>query len=83
MTGDCRDFMPTVRAAPMKEALFYEMTDAGADCTLCPHLCRGIADGKTGRCRVRMNSGGKLVSLVYGEATSVAMDPIEKMQLSL
>lgn len=66
----------------MKEALFYDKADDGkVNCRLCPHLCRAIEEGKTGRCRVRKNVGGKLVSLIYGEATSVNLDPVEKKPL--
>jgi pyruvate formate lyase activating enzyme len=46
-------------------------------CLLCAHGC-GIADGDRGKCRVRMNVGGELRSLVYGRPASVQVDPIEK-----
>jgi pyruvate formate lyase activating enzyme len=66
----------------MKEALFYEKADGGkVNCRLCPHMCTGIADGKTGLCRVRKNVAGGLCSLVYGEVTSVNLDPVEKKPL--
>lgn len=64
----------------MKEALFSSMGKAPGtvDCSLCGVRCRGIQDGGTGYCRVRKNVGGKLFSLVYGKACSVALDPVEK-----
>ena len=66
----------------MKEAAFYEKTTGGkVDCLLCPHRCKGIGEGETGICRVRKNVGGKLTSLVYGEVTSVNVDPVEKKPL--
>ncbi|HUW57792.1 MAG TPA: AmmeMemoRadiSam system radical SAM enzyme [Planctomycetota bacterium] len=66
----------------MHEALFYEKTaDGRVDCRLCPHGCSGLAEGKTGICRVRKNVDGRLVSLVYGEVTSVNLDPVEKKPL--
>jgi len=66
----------------MREALFYDKRDDGTvDCHLCPHRCRRIAPGAMGRCRVRKNVDGTLVSLVYGEVTSVNLDPIEKKPL--
>ncbi len=66
----------------MKEALFYEKTDDGrVNCGLCPHNCRGIAEGKTGICRVRKNVGGRLMSLIYGRVASAHVDPIEKKPL--
>ncbi|HUV40101.1 MAG TPA: AmmeMemoRadiSam system radical SAM enzyme [Planctomycetota bacterium] len=62
--------------------MFYDKRDDGkVDCHLCPHECRGIVEGKTGVCRVRRNVGGTLMSLVYGEVTSVNLDPIEKKPL--
>ena len=65
----------------MKEASHYETLDGQAvRCHLCPHHCT-IADGRHGRCRVRINRQGVLYSAIYGQVTSVAMDPIEKKPL--
>ena len=50
------------------------------ECQLCPHHCR-IADGKTGICRSRRNSGGVLVSEVYAKPCALAIDPVEKKPL--
>lgn len=64
----------------MKEADFYEVTDQTkhfVQCHLCNHHCL-IKDGSRGRCRVRENQGGKLLSLVYGRIISENVDPIEK-----
>ncbi|MBM4039436.1 MAG: AmmeMemoRadiSam system radical SAM enzyme [Planctomycetes bacterium] len=62
----------------MKEAAFYEKQgERRVQCRLCPHNCV-IAEGRTGRCRVRRNRGGVLYSEIYEQVTSVAMDPIEK-----
>lgn len=64
-----------------KEALFYEaLPDGKVHCLLCPQSCR-IDDGKVGFCRVRKNIKGKLYSLIYGQITSLALDPIEKKPL--
>ena len=49
-------------------------------CKLCPKGCR-IPPGKTGFCRVRENDNGKLYTLIYGETTATAIDPIEKKPL--
>lgn len=66
----------------MKEAMFYEKSAGGkVDCRLCARYCKGISDGQTGFCGVRKNVKGKLYSLVYGKACSMAMDPIEKKPL--
>jgi len=65
----------------VREALFYEeLNDNTIRCTLCPHRCV-LEDGKKGICGVRMNRGGVLYTLNYGELTSIAMDPIEKKPL--
>jgi len=63
------------------EARHYEKLAEGmVRCHLCPHQCR-IAPGDAGICRVRKNEAGTLVSLVYGQVTSVAVDPVEKKPL--
>lgn len=65
----------------MKEALYYEkLAGRKAHCRLCPNECI-ISEGKIGSCGVRLNEGGRLVSLCYGKATSIALDPIEKKPL--
>jgi len=42
---------------------------------LCPHRCV-IPPGGKGICRVRKNEGGRLVTLIYGLVSSIAIDPI-------
>ena len=59
---------------------FSTMGDGMVECLLCPHHCR-LAEGKRGRCRSRRNSGGRLVSDVYGQPCAIAIDPIEKKPL--
>ncbi|MDD1765904.1 MAG: AmmeMemoRadiSam system radical SAM enzyme [Methanomassiliicoccales archaeon] len=61
----------------MKEARFWRTEDGRAVCGLCPHSCR-IASGKRGICGVRENRDGRLFSLIYGKASSIHVDPIEK-----
>jgi len=62
----------------MKEAMLYERLDGNkVKCGLCNHGCV-IPEGKRGFCRVRENRAGKLYSLNYAKACSVAVDPIEK-----
>ncbi|MDO8603647.1 MAG: AmmeMemoRadiSam system radical SAM enzyme [Candidatus Omnitrophota bacterium] len=46
-------------------------------CLLCPVSCE-LKEGERGKCRARMNIGGKLQTLVYGKPCSVHVDPIEK-----
>ncbi|QTQ13100.1 AmmeMemoRadiSam system radical SAM enzyme [Treponema parvum] len=53
---------------------------APAVCDTCFYRC-SIAEGRTGKCRSRMNRGGKIVPLNYGRLTALALDPIEKKPL--
>lgn len=62
------------------EARFYAREGDKVRCSLCPHSCL-IADKKRGLCGVRENRGGKLYSLIYGLASSIHPDPIEKKPL--
>lgn len=64
-----------------REALFYEKLDDGrVRCRLCPNLCV-VGDGSAGRCMVRVNESGKLLTLSYGNTVTAAIDPIEKKPL--
>lgn len=63
-----------------KEAAHYIKKNGDVVCTLCPNNCI-IAEGKTGICGVRENQQRTLQSLIYGEVTSMAMDPMEKKPL--
>lgn len=49
-------------------------------CLACRNYCV-IADGMTGICGVRQNKDGALKLLVYGKASAMAVDPIEKKPL--
>ena len=65
----------------MKEALLYEKLPGGeVKCAMCAHRCK-VKPGKRGKCSVRENHDGKLVSLVYGKLISAATDPVEKKPL--
>ena len=61
-------------------AFWKPTTDATVHCLLCPNSCV-IQPGKRGRCGVRENQAGSLVSLIYGKCSGVAVDPIEKKPL--
>jgi pyruvate formate lyase activating enzyme len=64
-----------------KKALFWEKRgDSTVKCLLCPHTCV-ISPGRRGICRVRENREGELTTLIYGEISSMADDPIEKKPL--
>lgn len=65
----------------MEEALLYErLSDNKVQCNLCHFRCT-IAEGKAGFCKVRVNRGGVLYTLLDSFASSVALDPIEKKPL--
>ena len=49
-------------------------------CDVCPKFCK-LREGQIGFCRARFNIGGKIVPINYGQATSLALDPIEKKPL--
>jgi pyruvate formate lyase activating enzyme len=46
-------------------------------CLLCKKECQ-LVEGQRGDCRIRINLGGKLTTLVYGKPCAVHVDPIEK-----
>jgi len=46
-------------------------------CALCPRRCV-VSDGQRGLCTVRLNKGGTLYTLGYGNPIAVHVDPIEK-----
>ncbi len=49
-------------------------------CQVCAHSC-SIPEGKSGICGVRVNQGGKLISLVGNVVTALQIDPVEKKPL--
>lgn len=74
-----QQFPPTQPARiERKEALLYQRHEGGAvTCLSCQRRCV-ILEGKTGWCRTRINEGGRLFSLIYGEVSAVSIIPIEK-----
>ncbi|MCO6475133.1 MAG: AmmeMemoRadiSam system radical SAM enzyme [Phaeodactylibacter sp.] len=65
----------------MHEAILYEpMEKKAVRCTACKIRCV-VKPGGAGVCGVRQNKGGKLYLLVYGKASAVNIDPIEKKPL--
>jgi pyruvate formate lyase activating enzyme len=61
----------------VRDARFGAPVCNGVQCRLCPYDCF-LPEGARGRCKVRMNSGGRLKTLVYGQPAAVHLDPIEK-----
>ena len=63
---------------PVTEASWYSKLDhLKVECGLCPRKCT-VADAERGTCGVRENRGGRYVTLAYGAACSVQVDPVEK-----
>lgn len=66
---------------PTKVAAYFHLDERGAHCELCPHQCL-ILPGKEGRCGVRAYQEDQgLVSKSYGNASAIALDPMEKKPL--
>lgn len=63
-----------------KEAILYDKIGKSLNCKICERRCI-ISQGKAGFCQMRENDEGKLYSLNYAAASSVAVDPIEKKPL--
>ncbi len=67
-----------IASGVLREARYYVKSNPPAvTCQLCPRRCY-IEPGRTGHCRVRVNRGGKLYTLAYGNPCAVHVDPIEK-----
>lgn len=64
----------------MRALLWKPNPDGSVSCQLCMHHCR-LRKGGKGKCGVRVNLRGELVSLVSDMVTAVAMDPVEKKPL--
>jgi pyruvate formate lyase activating enzyme len=65
----------------MKEAMYWIKKDQEkVQCQLCPHMCV-IKPGEEGICKNKKNVDGVLYAHRYGEASAVAMDPVEKKPL--
>jgi len=61
-----------------REAILYEESrDHAVRCHVCQRRCL-IPEGKAGWCRTRVNEGGTCNSLIYGEVSSLSINPIEK-----
>ncbi len=59
---------------------YRRSADRSVTCGICPHRCR-LAPGDRSVCRSKVNIGGKLYSLAYGNPCAVHLDPIEKKPL--
>ncbi|MEI6212848.1 MAG: AmmeMemoRadiSam system radical SAM enzyme [Desulfuromonadales bacterium] len=64
----------------MEAMMYRRLEDGFVRCDLCRHRCT-IGKDSSGRCRVRVNMGGELVTLVYGRVIAEHTDPVEKKPL--
>ena len=63
------------------EGFHYASDGNTVQCQVCPNRCV-LSPGDRSICRSKVNIGGKLYSLTYGNACSVHVDPIEKKPLN-
>ncbi|MHA1895457.1 MAG: AmmeMemoRadiSam system radical SAM enzyme [Candidatus Helarchaeota archaeon] len=64
-----------------KETILYEkLNNDRVKCGICPWRCI-LEKDKMGNCGTRQNLNGVLYSLIYGEISSMAIDPMEKKPL--
>ncbi len=63
-----------------KEASHYIQTPRGVKCMICPNECT-LKEGELSTCNNRVNEGGKLYTIAYGNPCAVHIDPIEKKPL--
>ncbi len=63
-----------------KEAYFYASAEGTVQCLTCPHECE-LDPGDRSICRSKVNIGGKLYSIAYGNPCAAHVDPIEKKPL--
>jgi pyruvate formate lyase activating enzyme len=61
----------------IRESLLQERVGNKIQCNVCERRCL-IPEGGQGWCRTRQNRDGRLVTLIYGAAASIAANPIEK-----
>jgi pyruvate formate lyase activating enzyme len=67
-----------LKCPTVKEAKFYEKAgDADVICLTCERRCK-ISDGSRGFCGTRVNLEGRLYTIVYGNISSISVNPIEK-----
>ncbi len=73
-----RNDTPVLENIKGVEAMFYEkLSENKVQCNLCFRNCV-IDEGERGFCRNRENRGGYLYTLVYGQASAIQIDPVEK-----
>jgi len=64
-----------------KESFHYATNGIQVQCQICPNRCL-LEPGDRSICRSKVNVGGKLFTLAYGNPCTVHVDPIEKKPLN-
>ena len=64
----------------MRAMLWTPGADGTVTCDLCAHACH-LREGAHGRCGVRVNVRGELITLVGDVVSAVQLDPVEKKPL--
>lgn len=64
----------------VKEGRHYLQLGRNVQCKVCPNNCL-LEPGDRSHCRNRINRGGKLYTLVYGNPCTFHVDPVEKKPL--
>jgi pyruvate formate lyase activating enzyme len=80
LSSTFKDSAPEILWKWSKEGYHYIKLGNNVRCNVCNNNCI-LENNERGICRVRINKGGKLYSLVYGNPCSVHVDPIEKKPL--
>ncbi len=70
----------TKRSDAQEAVLWRPLADGAVACDLCAHRCH-VLPGRSGVCKVRINDGGALRTLVKNRLVAAAVDPIEKKPL--
>ncbi|NQT84080.1 AmmeMemoRadiSam system radical SAM enzyme [bacterium] len=64
----------------VKEAYHYRKLGRNVQCQVCPNKCV-LEPGDRSHCRNKVNKGGKLYTLAFGNPCAIHIDPIEKKPL--
>jgi pyruvate formate lyase activating enzyme len=63
--------------SPVEARHYRKLKNRVVQCMRCPNLCR-LKPGERSFCRTRINKGGTLYTVAYGNPCAIHADPIEK-----
>ena len=75
--GPAGESEPNIRLAVLGEPFDDPVVPGSVRCVACAHRCV-LRPGRIGICGVRQNRGGRLYTLVYGQAVASQAEPVEK-----